>query len=125
MDIAGGASWGAVSAGSFGFFPMVLFWSFRRGVGVLRGCAIESPSLLKKSPMGLPATAECPPAKNAVTDKIKMALLIVNSICGLHSARAQHPVQSLCCRFSSEIRQPRPRRHCLGRRPANPFGVER
>ncbi len=63
-------------------FPVVLFWSFRRGGGVLFGCANESPSLLKKSPMGLPASAEGPPAKNAVADKIKMSRLTVNSIVG-------------------------------------------
>ena len=79
-------SCGAIDALSVRFFPVVLFWIFRRGEGVLRGCAIESPSLLKKSPMGLPAVAEWPPAKNTISDKIKMIILTGDSI----AARTLH-----------------------------------
>jgi hypothetical protein len=76
-DTAGRTSCGAVCPFSF---PVVPFFVFRRGGGELRGYAIESPSLLKKSPIGLPATAECPPARNAVIDKIKTTLLSRQSI---------------------------------------------
>ena len=70
-----GASCGAVCSLSLFFLPVVRFCVFRRGAGELRGCAIELPSLLKKSPIGLAATAECPPARNAIIDAIKTTLL--------------------------------------------------
>ena len=79
---AGGASCGAVRSLLFCFFPAA-FFLFLLGGGVLLGCAMELPSLLKKSPIGLPAAAECPPARNAVTDKIKTTLLSRQSICVL------------------------------------------
>lgn len=76
-----GETWGAAGgwscdAGSLPglFFTVAPFAEVRRGGGELRGCAIELPSLLKKSPIGLPAATECPLAKNAVTDKIKTTL---------------------------------------------------
>jgi hypothetical protein len=56
---------------SFCFFPVLSFGAVRRGAGELLGCAIELPSLLKKSPIGLPATAEGPLARNALIDKIR------------------------------------------------------
>jgi hypothetical protein len=56
---------------SFGFFPVVRFGAVLRGAGELCGWAIELPSLLKKSPMGLPAKAEGPPVRNALIAKIK------------------------------------------------------
>jgi hypothetical protein len=60
---------------AFCFFPVVRFGVVvRRGAGELRGCAIESPSLLKKSPIGLPALAEGPPARNALSAKIRTTL---------------------------------------------------
>ena len=61
---AGGLSGGVAGSSTFFFLPVVaLFCEVRRGIGALRGCAIELPSLLKKSPTGLPATAESPLAK--------------------------------------------------------------
>ena len=67
---------GGVSAGTVcsfpDFFPVVRFGEDLRGAGVLLGCAIELPSLLKKSPIGLPATATSPPARTAAADKIKI-----------------------------------------------------
>lgn len=71
---AGGKSCGAVCSLPSFFFAVVPFDEVRRGAGELRGCAIELPSLLKKSPIGLPAAAEGPLAKNAITDKIKTTL---------------------------------------------------
>jgi hypothetical protein len=70
---AGGTSCGAVCSLPCFFFTVVLFAGVRRGGGELRGCAIELPSLLKKSPIGLPAAAGCPLAKKAITDKIETA----------------------------------------------------
>ena len=60
------------------FLPGVLFFVFRRGGGELCGCAIELPSLLKKSPIGLPAAA-CPPDKKRShrqnqSDSLKQAI---------------------------------------------------
>lgn len=81
-DTGAGETWGAaevMSWGAAGSFPVFFFificFASRRGGGELRGCAIELPSLLKKSPIGLPAPAEWPPAKNAITDKIRATLL--------------------------------------------------
>jgi len=71
MAGAVGAPGGMSGDGAFCFFPVVSFGGGRRGAGELRGCAIELPSLLKKSLIGLPATAEGPPARNAPTDKIR------------------------------------------------------
>jgi hypothetical protein len=56
---------------TFCFFPVLSFGAVRPGAGELLGCAIELPSLLKKSPIGLPATAEGPLARNALIDKIR------------------------------------------------------
>jgi hypothetical protein len=58
-------------AGSFCFFPVLRFGGVLRGAGELCGWAIELPSLLKKSPIGLPAMAEGPPVRNALIVKIK------------------------------------------------------
>ena len=79
---AGGLSGGvAGSFTSFFFLPVVAFFcEVRRGVGALRGCAIELPSLLKKSPIGLPATAESPPVSKASTSKTKATLFGSKSI---------------------------------------------
>ncbi len=64
------------AAFSFCFFPVVRFGAVvvRFGVGEVRGWAIELPSLLKKSPIGLPAVAEGPPARNALSAKIRTTL---------------------------------------------------
>ena len=77
---AGGAPGDASGGGACPF----AFWLFpgrllRRGVlrgsaGVLFGCAIELPSLLKKSPMELPATASGPLARNKLIAKIETNL---------------------------------------------------
>lgn len=91
---AGGASCGAVCPLLFCFLPVAFFFVFRCGGGVLCGCAMELPSLLKKSPIGVPPAAKCPPAKNAVTDKIKTTLLSRQSI----SAAILHYVAQ-CSRF--------------------------
>jgi hypothetical protein len=75
---AGGAPGDASDAGArpfaFGFFPVVCFGVVLRGAGVLFGCAIELPSLLKKSPMGLPATAHGLLARSKLIVKIKTTL---------------------------------------------------
>jgi hypothetical protein len=72
---AGGISCGAAGSLPCFFFTVASFAGVRRGGGgELRGCAIELPSLLKKSPIGLPAVAGCPLARNASTDKIKTTL---------------------------------------------------
>ncbi len=75
---AGGAPGDASGAGAcpfaFCFFPVVCFGEVLRGAGVLFGCAIELPSLLKKSPMGLPATARGPLARNKLIAKIETNL---------------------------------------------------
>ena len=83
---AGGMSGGMVGGFPSFFLPVVFFCEFGRGDGELCGCAIELPSLLKKSPIGLPAVAECPPARNAITDQIKTTLLSRRSISAVHSA---------------------------------------
>jgi hypothetical protein len=77
-ETGGTAGGGAAFCGGVRLFPVsslpvLVFCTFRRGGGELRGCASELPSLLKKSPMGL-AAVECPPRKNAATDKIKTLL---------------------------------------------------
>jgi hypothetical protein len=56
---------------SFGFFPVVRFGEVFRDAGELLGWAIELPSLLKKSPMGLPVAAQGLTARNALSAKIK------------------------------------------------------
>lgn len=96
---AAGGSCGAVCSFLFCFPPVLLFGGVERGDGELLGCAIELPSLLKKSPIGLPAAAECPLARNAVTDKIRATLLNRQSISAatLHYAAqcSISPAQSL------------------------------
>jgi hypothetical protein len=61
-------------AGSFCFFPVLRFGGVLRGAGELLGWAIELPSLLKKSPMGLPAAAEGWVARNTLIAKIRTHL---------------------------------------------------
>jgi len=75
----GGGDGGGVSAGvavgvASGFFETV-FFDLRRGGGVLRGWVKESPSRLKKSPIGFPAEAKSPPAQNVAATKVRMTLL--------------------------------------------------
>jgi hypothetical protein len=65
------------------FFPVPFFLASRRGTGVACGCAIEFPSLLKKSPIGLEessAAEEITPARITATERIKEATLCGNFI---------------------------------------------
>jgi len=79
--VAGGATTGATGGvgGGLGWLGFCLSWVlfFRDGfgVGVWRGCAIELPSLLKKSPTGLPPRAKSPTAKNPTADISKIIFL--------------------------------------------------
>ena len=96
----GGGGMGGMSGGttfSLGlcFFPVVPFCPSRRGVGEARGCAIELPSLLKKSPIGSPATAKSPAARNPATKKIEtiplrrnMSVAIVHHMAGCSTSAA-------------------------------------
>ena len=75
---ADGATTGATGGvgGALGWFGFCWSWAlvFRDGfgVGVWRGCAIELPSLLKKSPIGFPPKAKSPTAKNPTADISKI-----------------------------------------------------
>src|SRR5438045_77439 len=75
----GAAPCGAVWLLAFCFLPVAFFLVFRRGGGVLLGCAIELPSLLKKSPIGLLA-AQRPPARKVGISAIKTTLFSRRSI---------------------------------------------
>lgn len=82
-DGAGGTTTGATGGvgGALGWFGFCESWvlvfrdGFGVGVGVWRGWAIELPSLLKKSPTGLPPRAKSPAAKNPTTDISKIIFL--------------------------------------------------
>lgn len=73
--------------GWFGFgWAGTLFFRDGFGVGVWRGCAIELPSLLKKSPTGLPPRAKSPAAINPAAVTTKIVFLKQRGIASEHCA---------------------------------------
>src|SRR2546421_11645417 len=82
----GGMSGGTIFSLLLCFFPVVLFCPLRLGDGEPCGCARELPSLLKKSPIGLPAAAKCPVPRNIAANKIETTPFRRNPIGDCHFA---------------------------------------
>jgi 4-amino-4-deoxy-L-arabinose transferase-like glycosyltransferase len=83
---------------------VVCFGAVLRGAGELRGCESELPSLLKKSPMGLPARANEPVAKNRLVAKIKITLPNRHPI-GLPLCTTPRSVQYFLTQWKKPIQQ--------------------